>query len=176
MARCTAKTAAGKRCRRKAGDAGRCHAHSDAPNVGRPDGLTANVHEQIVRAVRTGAGREVAAQAAGIDVRTLQRWLARGADENADERFRALAVDVERAGAQREVQAHAHMARAGADDWRAELAYLRYVRGLPARHEHSGPQGGAIPIDVAGLDPRKLSDDELDALRRICRKGRRDDA
>ena len=174
MARCTAKTAAGKRCRRKAGDGGRCHAHSGAPDVGRPDVLTANDHEQIVRAVRTGAGREVAARAAGIDVRTLQRWLARGSDEDADERFRALARDVERAGGQREVQAHAHMARAGRDDWRAELACLRYVRGCPARHEHSGPDGDPIEIR-ADWDLRRLSNDELDLLVALQRKAAPDD-
>jgi hypothetical protein len=172
VARCTAKTRAGTRCRRKAGDGGCCHAHSGAVDVGRPDGLTAAVHERIVRAVRVGAGREVAAQEAGVDVRTLQRWLARGAGEDADERFRALAVEVERAGAQREIQAHAHIARAGAEDWRAEAWYLRYVRGYAGRHEHSGPDGGPIPLDVAGLELRKLSDAELDELRRICAKGR----
>jgi hypothetical protein len=175
VARCTANTRAGNRCRRKAGDGGRCHAHS-APDVGRPDGLTAAAHEQIVRAARTGAGREVAAQAAGIDVRTLQRWLARGSDDDADERFRRLAADVERAGAQREVQAHAHMARAGADDWRAELAYLRYVRGYPVRHEHSGPGGDPIEIRAeSDWDLRRLSNDELDLLYRLQRKAAPDD-
>jgi hypothetical protein len=144
--------------------------------TGRPDGLTPAVERRIVKAVRDGATRDVAAAAAGVRRRTLQRWLGRASDDNAPERFRRLAEAVDQAGAQREVQAHTRISKAGADDWRAEAWFLRFVRGYPARHEHSGRDGGPIGVDVSGVDLRQLTDRELDELRQLLAKGRRDDA
>ena len=46
--------------------------------TGRPEKLSAAVEARIVNAIRGGASREKAAQAAGIDRSTLQRYLARG--------------------------------------------------------------------------------------------------
>src|SRR5918995_2427425 len=140
MARCTAQTQSGKRCRRRpATGAERCHAHSDAVDVGRPDGLTEEAERLVVQAVRAGATREIAARTAGVSRRTVQRWLARGDADDAPDHFRRVAEAVERAGAQREVEALERIAIAGRDDWKAEAWYLRYVAGYPDRHEHSGP-------------------------------------
>jgi Homeodomain-like domain len=143
MARCTASTKGGKRCRRKpAAGTERCHPHSAAADVGRPDSLTEDAERRIVQAVRAGATREVAARAAGCSRRRLQRWLARGGGGDAPDHFRRLAEQVDQAGAPREVEALARIAVAGRDDWRAEAWYLRYVAGYPDRHELTGPDGG----------------------------------
>jgi hypothetical protein len=96
MGRCTAKTKSGSCCKRRpAAGAERCHAHSGADDVGTPDGLTAEAEQRIVKAVRDGATREVAAAAAGVSRRTLQRWLAAGRAEDAPEHLRRLAEAVE---------------------------------------------------------------------------------
>lgn len=47
--------------------------------VGRPALLSAELVETVVRSLASGNGRAVAAAAAGVTLRTLQRWLARGA-------------------------------------------------------------------------------------------------
>jgi Homeodomain-like domain len=176
VGRCSAKTKSGKRCRRRPAAGGeRCHAHSGADDVGAPDGLTPEAERRIVQAVRTGATREVAAAAAGVSRRTLQRWLARGAVEDAPEHFRRLAAAVDQAGAQREVEALARIAMAGRDDWKADAWYLRFVRGYPAHHEHSG---GSRPGDQAVRISRELITDpalraELAALKRRIADSRR---
>lgn len=46
--------------------------------MGRPAKLTPEVEARILRAIRLGATREVAAQAAGISERALYDWLERG--------------------------------------------------------------------------------------------------
>jgi Homeodomain-like domain len=151
VARCTAKTKSGKRCRRRpAAGTERCHAHSGTDDVGAPDGLTADAERRIVQAVRAGATREVAAAAAGVSRRTLQRWLARGVADDAPPRFRRFALAVGEAGAQREVEALARIALAGRDDWKADAWYLRFVRGYPERHEHSGgSRPGDQPVRIS---------------------------
>ncbi|MBG7704845.1 hypothetical protein HCJ76_43990 [Streptomyces sp. MC1] len=47
--------------------------------VGRPPLLSARLVDTVVRSLASGSGRAVAAAAAGVTLRTLQRWLARGA-------------------------------------------------------------------------------------------------
>lgn len=58
-----------------------------AAKKGRPEKLTAAVQARVVDAIRAGASREKAAQAAGIDRSTLQRYLARGQGPRAPVRF-----------------------------------------------------------------------------------------
>jgi hypothetical protein len=118
--------------------------------TGRPTKLTAKATERIVAAVLTGASRQVAADAASVSRSTLQLWLAKGQGPRAPKAHRELVDALTAAEAQREVQAHAHIARAGQEDWRADAWYLAYVRGyrLTSRHELTGPDGG--PLEVAG--------------------------
>lgn len=61
---------------------------------GRPPRLTKDVHEAIIRALRVGAYRCHAAQAAGVDSSTLEKWLALG--RAGDRRYAQLAADVDR--------------------------------------------------------------------------------
>jgi hypothetical protein len=148
--------------------ADRCHAHSGAEDIGPPDGLTADAERRIVQAVRAGATREVAAAAAGVSRRTLQRWLARGVADDAPDRFLRFAVTVGEAGAQREVEALARIALAGRDDWKADAWFLRFARGYPARHEHSG--GSRSDDQPVRISHELITDpavrDELAALKR----------
>jgi hypothetical protein len=135
--------------------------------TGRPTKLTAKAAERIVAAVRTGASRQVAADAAGVSRSTLQLWLAKGQGPRAPKAHRELVDALAAAEAQREVRAHAHIARAGQEDWRAEAWYLAYVRGyrLTSRHELTGPDGG--PLAVAGDalgDLGRLSEQQLTVL------------
>ena len=52
---------------------------------------------------------------------------------------------------------------AGRDDWNAEAWYLRFVRGYPDRHEHTGSP--KLALDGAKL--MTLSDEEpLERVRR----------
>jgi hypothetical protein len=136
--------------------------------TGRPTKLTAKAAERIVAAVRAGATRQVAAEVAGVARSTLQLWVAKGQGTRAPKAHRDLVEQLTAAVAQREVQAHAHIARAGTTDWRADAWYLAYVRGyrLTSRHELTGPDGG--PLEVVGDalgDLSRLNEQQLDQLR-----------
>lgn len=78
--RCTGKRADGRPCRNPViRGTTRCYHHSfKVP--GRPSKLTPDLVERILDAVLDGAYAEVAAARVGVSVRTLQRWLRR-ADE-----------------------------------------------------------------------------------------------
>lgn len=80
--RCNARTRGGRgpQCKRDALDGhDRCASHTYRV-PGRPSKLTAALSDTIIREVLDGAYIEVAAQAAGVNVTTLYRWLRR-ADE-----------------------------------------------------------------------------------------------
>ncbi len=63
--------------------------------------------------------------------------------------------------------------RAMPDDWKAAAFYLERTDpqnwGRSTRHEHSGPEGGAIPAEVTAgaIDPRRLSREQRAALREM---------
>lgn len=171
--RCAATTRAGKRCRRRpTPGSDRCAVH----NGEQLDGLTPDVHQRVVQAIRRGLPRELAAEAAGVGARTLYRWLARGEADDAPDRFRALAEEVRRGTAQWAARTVDDIQR---DDPggrnRRWLLSVRLPEHFSERRqvEHSGQIDVALEAE---LDPRKLSDDELDELRRICEKGRPDGA
>jgi hypothetical protein len=136
--------------------------------TGRPSKFTAKRAERIVDAVRTGASRQVVAEAAGIARSTLQVWHAKGQSPGAPKAYRDLVTACTAAEAQREVEALTTIRRVGGDDWRADAWYLAYVRGyrLSSRHELSGPDGG--PVEVQGDAGRPES-----TLRRAARTSSR---
>ena len=61
--------------------------------------LTEARAERIVQAVRLGASRDVVAEVAGIDRRTLRRWLERGATAGAPKPYAEFAARVHKAEA-----------------------------------------------------------------------------
>lgn len=88
--------------------------------MSRPTDLTPDVHARIVETVRQGNFRETAAAAAGVDVRTMRRWLYRGAQGEAP--YAAFSADLDAAEAESEVADIS--AIASADDWKA-IAWRR---------------------------------------------------
>ena len=118
--------------------------------MARPTKLTPEVHRTIVEYMRAGAYDYIAAQAAGIDVSTFRRWLERGTEGR--EPYKSFAADVAQARAQARVAAEIEVRRDHPRAW------LRYGPGRErpdapgwtqsVRHEHSGPHGGAIPVEM----------------------------
>ena len=88
--------------------------------MARPTDLTPDVHARIVETVRLGNFRETAAAAAGVDVRTMRRWLYRGAQGEAP--YAAFSADLDAAEAASEIADIG--AIAAADDWKA-IAWRR---------------------------------------------------
>ena len=164
--RCTATTKAGKPCKRRpAPGTKRCAVHAGE----QLDGLTPEVHQEIVSTIELGAPRELAAEAAGISKATLFRWLTRGKSDGAPERFRKLADDVHRASARGAVRSLVEIHRDQGGGWQRHkwLLAVRYPEHFTehGRLEHSGPDGG--PIEVAGDalgDLSRLSETQLTAL------------
>jgi hypothetical protein len=144
--------------------------------VGRPAKLTKSRSDRIIEAVRNGAPRQVAAQAAGIAKSTLQTWLVKGeaADAPATSMHRRFAEGLRQAEAEREIAALGDIATAATKDWRAAAWWLQHG---PAReryakvdqHRISGPDGEALKID-GGWDLSALSEKELAALQAIAVK------
>lgn len=116
MARCTAKTKVGRRCRRTTADgADVCRAH-DGTQL---DGLTPEVQERLCEALRAGAHMAEGAIYGGVHRTTVYRWLARGEGDGAPRRFRDFAAAVREAEAGFEIKSLELIARAGDEDWRA---------------------------------------------------------
>ena len=117
--------------------------------MARPTKLTPEVHHTIVEYIRAGAYDYIAAQAAGLDPSTFRRWLERGAGGRSP--YREFAADVAQARAQARVAAEVEVRRD------QPLAWLRYGPGRErpgaagwtqsVQHQHSGPEGGAIPVE-----------------------------
>lgn len=118
---------------------------------GRPSKLTPERQERIVELIRAGNYMEIAAQAAGIDVSTLYRWLQRGEKARSGP-YRQFRDAVMRARVEAEARAVVVVQKAALTDWRAASWWLE--RAFPDRWgrrqklEHSGPQGGPIPAEV----------------------------
>lgn len=129
---------------------------------GRKPKLTPEVQETICRYISAGSFRETASAAAGIDSRTLRKWLKKAADDdkNGEEtihvKFRA-AMDV--AEAKAETRDVARITTASIDDWKA-AAWILERRGrkrwcFKQQTELSGPDGK--PIEVADATPAKAA-------------------
>jgi transposase len=145
---CRATTKAGRPCSRRAmRGSDVCHAHRGV-QVGRPSKLTDEVERRLCDALRAGNHLETAAHYAGISRATLHRWLAAGAEDDADPRLKRFAEAVRKAIADGE--------------WRAAIAYLerRHAqrwrrRDQPASAtERSGPS--AADIDTTDPETRAL--------------------
>lgn len=116
----------------------------------RPTKLTSEIQRTIVEYIRADAFDYIASQAAGIDVSTFRRWLER--DRGGRDPYRSFAAEVAKARAEARVAAEIEVRRDN------PLAWLRYGPGRErpdapgwtqsVRHEHSGPEGGAIPVEM----------------------------
>lgn len=143
--------------------------------VGRPHGLTPEVGDKIVLAIRTGVPITVAAQTQGVGRSTFFDWMRRG-EVFGEEPFREFSDRVRRA----EAEAHTVLvgvvrtAAAGAGNWQAAMAYLkmRWPDHYAERIEHTGPGGGPIAMEIAQA-LEGLTDDELAGIEQWLAAGTR---
>jgi hypothetical protein len=157
--------------------------------VARPTKLTPEVREAIVKAVRAGAPRSLAARAAGVSEATLHRWLAQGRDEGKGPRHE-LVKEIEQAEAKAHMHAVACWLSAMKSDWRACESYLarrdpeqwsrQRLGHVPAASDASkrdsvsgaGEQRerllGGAPADLTKLSEAQLR--QLESLRRAARR------
>ena len=130
--------------------------------IGRPDGLTPQVEEKLLNAVRAGAYLKEAAEHAGVGERTVYGWIERADDPKAPAKFSQFAQALTRAKADAQVGAVAVIRRAMSTDWRAAAFYLERSDpkrwGRSTRHEVSGrdgeplvPQRGDLDREIAKL-------------------------
>jgi hypothetical protein len=135
-----------------------------AAKTGRPEKLTAAVQARVVDAIRAGASREKAAQAAGIDRSTLQRYLARGQGPRAPVRFQKFGEAFKAA----EVAAYlasVDSIRQAADrgDWRAAAFMLErrhsdeFGRNAPEQNGDGG-EHDIVHWDFSALTNKQLAD------------------
>lgn len=145
--------------------------------AGRPDKLTEERARKIVNLIASGSYVETAAAACGVSKNTLYDWLKRGA-RAPHGKFKKFADDVAEAAAKAEARDVLVIDRAASGhdvvrttrkiekgivveetttttrefDWRAAAWRLerKFPKrwGLIERIEHSGPDGGPIPVDV----------------------------
>jgi hypothetical protein len=143
----------------------------DGSRRGRTTRLTPKVADSIVTAVRSGAPLEVAAQAVGIPPGTFWEWMARGEDRDPDRPGSPLYADF--AERVRKAEAEIHVLTIGTirnaavqrGSWEAARAWLRmrWPKHYAERTEVSGPEGKAIPLEIAGI-LEGMTDDDLDRL------------
>jgi hypothetical protein len=143
----------------------------DGTNRGRNTNLTPAVAEKIVTAVRSGAPLEVAAQAVGIPPGTFWEWMARGESRDPDRGNSPVYADF--AEKVRRAEAEVHILTIGTirnaainrGSWEAARAWLRmrWPKHYAERTEVSGPEGGAVPLEIAGI-LEGMTDDDLDRL------------
>jgi hypothetical protein len=122
---------------------------------GRPSKLTPEVQARIVAALRVGATHAIAAAHGGVDVATLQRWLA-----SSSPRYREFRDAARAASAKGDVVALSTVATAAQTDWRAAM------RLLEARH----PEAYGRRVQVQAM-PVQGVDADLDAQASAARRG-----
>jgi hypothetical protein len=140
--------------------------------MARPTKLTPEIADGIVLAVKTGAPLAVAAQAMGISPATFFDWMAAG--EGRPSKVRGGPRYSEFSDRVRRAEAEVHLLTIGTvrtavvgGNWKAAQAWMRmrWANHYAERTEVSGPDGGAIPLEIAGI-LGGMTDDDLTALRR----------
>jgi len=116
--------------------------------------------------IRNGNHIHVAAALAGIHRDTFYDWSTRAGKKEAG--YVAFGAAIDQALARAEEQALGQVRRAGKTNWQAAMTFLerrfpeRWAR--TERHEHSGPDGKPIQLDMT-----KMSDAELAELAKTGR-------
>jgi len=152
----------------------------DGTNRGRNTDLTPEIGEKIVTAVRSGAPLEVAAQAVGVRPSTFWEWMARGEGKDPGGR-QGSPLYADFAERVRRAEAEVHILTIGTirnaaiqrQSWEAARAWLRmrWPKHYAERTEVSGPEGGAVPLEIAGI-LEGLSNDDLDRIAERLRASR----
>jgi len=122
--------------------------------MGRPTSLTPEVQRAICASLRAGNYRETAAQAGGVDARSLRRWVERG--EEGEEPFAEFLSAVQKAEAVAERRLLRSI-RKGVDGWQARAWILE--RRWPGRW--SGRVRVTVTDHVDQLTAKLKADPEL---------------
>jgi hypothetical protein len=138
--------------------------------------LTPEVQDQICAAIRAGNYMETAAVYAGIGNSTFKDWMRKG---RAAPRggYHDFVLAVEKALADSEVRDMALIGRAGETQWQAAAWRLerRYPDrfGRRTRVDHATQDGKPFPVSHS-IDPSKLTDDQLEALKLLLEQAQPD--
>jgi len=122
--------------------------------MARPSRYTPELAGLIVEAVKAGLTYRDAALVAGINEHTLQRWL---------KRYTNFAQQIAQARAERSRLWLEKLRDAGERDWRAYAELLDRCAPEYRKttvHEHSGRDGGSIPIRFVIVDERQSRESE----------------
>ena len=117
------------------------------PNVGRPCEIAnADTVQELLTYIEDGNYPEIAAELAGISLRTLQNWMKRGDD--GEEPFTAFMRAVKRASAKAEHVEMGKVRKAGEDPrfWAASMTYLE--RRHPERWARRSEDGNSPRVVV----------------------------
>jgi transposase len=131
----------------------------------RPKILDENVQKKIIDAILGGNYLETAAQYAGVSKTAIFEWLAKGREAQAQldagetltvfngELYAQFTDSVREAQAVAEVRTVALIQKAALTNWQAGAWYLERSKprtwGRLDRAEISGPEGGAVQVDLA---------------------------
>lgn len=149
-----------------------------AKKRGRPTKATDKaLRARIVRAVRQGHHRDVAAAAGGVSASTLHDWIARGkADREAGQvsEFAEFSEAIETADAAYHREAFGRLLRQGKDpstagaEWTLRVLKLKFPRlySEKAQIEHTG----SVSTTPTVWDPSQYTDEELAQLVEIQRR------
>lgn len=123
--------------------------------------------EVIVERVRAGSYPEVAAASTGVNRSTFYRWRQLGEDRFEDGKripsrpeYREFRDALDRAEAEAEEEAIAHVKRAMGTDWKAAMTYLE--RRAPQRWRRRETVYGAGPADDDPIPPARRVRVEVD--------------
>jgi hypothetical protein len=131
------------------------------------DGQPRKRWEVIVERVRAGSYAEVAAASTGVNRSTYYRWRALGEDRFEDGKriparpeYRDFRDALDRAEAEAEEEAIAHVKRAMGTDWKAAMTY--FERRAPQRWRRRETVYGAGPADDDPIPPARRLRVEVD--------------
>jgi len=119
---------------------------------GRPSRLTPALQEAICQRLRAGCYVDVAASSSGIRVSAVHDWLAKGRVHKQGI-YREFFVAVEKAKADAETSAVAHISAAARHDWRAAAWFLEHAR------QHTW--GGRVRVEI---DDKRNAAESTEAL------------
>jgi hypothetical protein len=140
--------------------------------TGRPDGLTKARQDAICDGLRAGLTLDDAATRAGVSGRSARRWRERGSGDSAPKHFRDFLDATDRARVDLKFGDLTAIAAVG-EDWRARAWRLERLFpgefGRHTKHQHTGPEGGPIGIEVGDAlgDLGKLTEAQLDTLGKL---------
>ena len=130
--------------------------------VGRPNSFIPERTRKVLEAIQEGGTLTRAAQAGGVDYRTLRRWVERGQEVKKGPYWQ-FCQDLKKAEEAREQTILQNIIDAGQDPryWQAQAWFLERTHpekyGRKERHEVTGAGGGPVQATVA-----LMSDEEIE--------------